>query len=434
MKMNRLTSTLVAVAGVATGFLTATGGSGLGAEGAGDVRSRATRGTAGENGAGARGGANARDDEEEHSLAALEQRLKRKAPGPDYRAHTERLPTPELRDLLVELQALQSASAGVTPFYAFAAIRAAAQELYQREGLAAVEWADSLPRKSGQMVWRELILVAVVNDPKAAKPWVDKYQKEQEGSMAGVSNPFIKEAIRAASSQGVEALLRLKEIYGADAMGRTALAEGQLPADFDFKRLLEEFRGSHGLGEPVHLWAARDPDTAWKALTELDTGDGEVLFRYSASIFDGMSQTAGEEAATRWLVPRLDALPGEFREKAIFSLLNSHDMRYQVVDSVMAGLPRDSDRVTLAMGMVTPFAGDAPLEILQGLDSAPLRMEALLGSAKVFSRAASDPANPVSKMVNDYFTKLVGQLNLSPADRDRVLQTLGTPQDPFPGR
>src|SRR5215217_1180001 len=58
--------------------------------------------------------------------------------------------------------------------------------------------------------------------------------------------------------------------------GGTSLAAGPLPGDFDFKRLLKECSDSPGMLGPMHVWAAKDPDAAWAAMAEMDTGDGKA--------------------------------------------------------------------------------------------------------------------------------------------------------------
>lgn len=428
MKMNFPTGILVAVAGLAIGYLSARSvAADDAAAGAGDARSRASRSAqvgAERNG---RDGGEARQGTG-HDLAALQLLLKTKGPGPDYGPHMERLTAAELRDLLAELSALDAGATTGSPFHAVPAMAAAARELYHREGMAAVEWANSLPRKNGGMeIWREMILAAVVDAPESAEPWVARYQKEQ---MPGAWNPFIEAAVRAASAEGVDAILRLRDVFG-DSLHQTECATGPVPDDFDFTRLVQEFRGAGRLDMPIHLWAGKDPEAAWSYLSKINTTDGGLVSRHFNSLFTGLSQTMGEKAAARWLVSRLGELPEYSRTRAVFSMLDSHDMRHEVVGPLMAELPGDADRVALAIGAITPYAGDEPLKILQSLDSETVRVEAVIGAAKVFSRAANFPDHPEAKTITAYFTNLMDQLNLSSTDRERVQEVLRTPQDPF---
>lgn len=367
--------------------------------------------------------------EEAHSLAAFEKRLRKHAPGPDYTSQMERLGTAELKDLSGTLFKMMWQPPPEVQGPALRAIRDATRELYRREGTAALDWANALPLQEGKLcILQQMLFAAVEDSPVAAKPWVDLYQKEHG---AGRSNPFLEVAIESASKQGVDAVLEVGKVFGEE-MGNAPVASGPLPEGFDFKRLLGEFGGKFGMYQPIHLWAANDPDAAWQALKEAKGGTGELAGFHANCIFSGISQTQGEVAATKWLVPRLDELPAETREKAVYSMLGYHENRYQVVDEVMAALPKQSDRVTLASSLLSPFAGQAPLKILRDLGTASAQAEALVNSAKRFSRDANDPANPLSKQVNEFFTGIVQELDLPPADRERVLETLRTPQDLFP--
>ncbi|RYD20589.1 MAG: hypothetical protein EOP88_14520 [Verrucomicrobiaceae bacterium] len=351
--MNFPTGVLVAAVGAAVGFLAAVGTRDTGGEGRGDAgRGKAVTGSPGR---------------EEYQLSKLEQVLKQKGPGPNYRAHMERLTTEELRGLLRELSLTQLEQVHRNPYANNPpALGEAAEELYRREGLAALQWATGdgfIPDSPQGDLLRVLLLVAVAEDPAGAKPWVDAYQKALEGSMAGAWNPFIEQAIRAASSQGVDALLRLKEIYGVDVLGKADLTTGQLPADFDFKRLLQEFPQSHGLNATVRLWAAKDPEGAWKALREMDAENKWTTSRYATSLFTGMSQTMGEEAATKWLASRLDEVSGPYRDRLLFSLLNDQRMNYQVAEQ--ASIPCHSGWRCSSVPP-SPSAGSAATGLNQG--------------------------------------------------------------------
>ncbi|RYD46394.1 MAG: hypothetical protein EOP85_07520, partial [Verrucomicrobiaceae bacterium] len=250
-----------------------------------------------------------------------------KGVGPDFAGYMERLGEDELRSLIGDLWASgqsEPENIGVSD----AAIRAAARELYRREGSAAMEWANNLPLKDGRkLVLKHVIVAAVEDSPAAAKSWVDLFQ--QKYAMIG-ENPFREPAFRAAGKKGVDALLEAREVMG-DGIGES-LVRGPLPDDFDFKRLLTEVRDTNGLNEPLKLWAARDPDVVWKVLKEMDSGEPESAAKYFSSLFDGISQTQGEDAAAKWVAGRLSELPGELRQKALFSLMNTHNMRYQVVN------------------------------------------------------------------------------------------------------
>lgn len=425
MKMNFPKGITVAVAGVALGFLAATRMAPPGSkDAAAGVRPPVAVGK-GDGGHARKSTTAPGDDGDSNDLAALEKGLRKKGAGPDIIGHMERLSAEEIRALMETLLVASQAEPENLGIH-HTAIRATARELYRRDGTAALEWGSDLAEQGRSFLFEQLVMAAVEDSPELAKPWADLYQKKY-GMIGG--NPFLEVAFRSASAKGVDAVLKAREIFG-DGAG-TPLAYGPLPDDFDFKRLLVEARGSVGLEAPLELWAGKGPDAAWLALKEMESGDPESAARYLHSLFDGLSQTQGEDAAVKWVAARLGDLPADLREKALFSIMNTHDMRYQVVDAVMDGLPTDSDRVAMVMGTISPYAGDAPLDILRHLGSTVLQTDALVMSAKSFSRLASDPLQGESKTVNEYFSKIVADLNLSPSDRERVMETLRTPRDPF---
>lgn len=432
MKTDLPIKVAVAVAGVALGFLLGMkAAGGRGDAGEGDGRGRpATAVTTGADGGKSREDKSSHPGRQGHSLAALEYRLRKQGTGPDYAAYLERLSMAELRETMAEVVEAAHGATESRPGLLRVA-RAAARELFRRDDVAALEWAGGLKREERRaVILTQLIFAALEESPELAKPWVDRFQKEM-GYPPGGHSAFIEEALKAASGKGVDAILTVRDVFGGNLAGYK-LTDGPLPQDFDFKRLLTEFKQNGGaLGEPIHLWAARDPDAAWAALRELEKGQGEMVCQYFSSLFDGMSQTAGENEAARWIGGKLGELPANLRQQALFSMMDTHDGRYQVVNAVMDNLPTDADRVAMAMGTVSPMGGDAPLDILRHLGTASLQADALVGAAKSYSRVASDPEHQDSKMVNGYFTKIIADLNLPPAERERVMETLRTPQDPF---
>jgi hypothetical protein len=427
MKMNFPTGVVVGVAGLVIGFLSSIC---IDPAGRTDVATGAR--TALSDGGHARDSDSAAgDDGEANSLANLEERLRKKAVGPDIAGYMERLGAEEIRSLIEYLEDASRTDLGYSDILE-TAMHAAARELYRREGKAALEWGSSQGEQGKPSIFKKLVMAALEDSPQLAKPWVDIYQ--QKYAMIG-EDPFREAAFRAASAKGVDAVLEARRVLGVG--NGQQFVHGPLPDDFDFKRLLAEAPGAMGsygavgFESAVELWAGRDPDSAWKALMEIGGENPQVASRYLNSIFNGMSQTVGEDAAVKWMAGRLDDLPANLREQALFATMDSHDLRYQVVDKVLDGLPTDQDRVALAMGTVTPFSGDGPLDILRHLGSTSLQTDALVGAAKCFSQMASNPENQAARDVKDYFSKIITDLNLPPADRERVLETLRTPQDLF---
>ena len=130
---------------------------------------------------------------------------------------------------------------------------------------------------------------------------------------------------------------------------------------------------------------------------------------------------------------KLDEIPQELRDRAVSSMLEHEMGQSAAFASVMAELPRESDRVALAASVVSPFGNTAAaLGALQNLGSEALQVQALTGSAKVYSRIASDTDRADSKGILDFFANTMEQLKLPPASRETVNSVLHTPQYPYP--
>lgn len=304
----------------------------------------------------------------------------------------------------------------------------AAEELFHRDGEKALEWADTLDPASGRhIILEQIIVAAVTTSPELAKHWIDRFEKEFGG--ADPFSPFPSAARTGATRRGAADLLQLREIMGHN----TVAPMGPLPADFDFHLLFSQATNLSSLGATMEYWTAKDRESAWAGVREIMTKDADKGVDFFGSAFTGIAAVEGERNAARWISGKLDELPPELRERAVSSLLTNELTQNAGYETLMAEFPHDADRVVLAASIVNPFANPiAGTNVLRSLGSESLQVEALVRSAKTFSRVASDPTEPSSGGIHSYFHKTMDQLNLSPSSREKITAVLNAPQDPYP--
>lgn len=304
-------------------------------------------------------------------------------------------------------------------------LRTATKELFHREGDKALEWADRLAPESGRMrILEQVIMAAAGDSAEFALPWIGRYEVEFG---KGLGNPFAAAAIIGATQRGAEDLMGLREIYG-DCSPR-----GPIPDDFDFNLLFSQNRNLAALAATMEYWTAKDRDAAWAGVQEIVRKDSNTGMNFFGSVFTGIAATEGEQKAAHWISNKLDELPPDLRERAISTLLTNQLTQNTAYDTVMAEFPHDADRVALAASIINPFANPTVgSNVLEALGSESLQVQALIRSAKTFSRVASDPDDRSAKDIHSYFGKTMDQLNLSPASREKVSTVLNTPQDPYP--
>lgn len=363
-----------------------------------------------------------------HDLKSLRRwHLQQKSGGLETISQLERMDTAAIRDLMTGLVAAQKDDRA-TDFGEILA--AAAGELFRREGEEALEWANRLDPSAGRtLLIDQMIRAAAGQSPEIALPWIGRYHQEFG---KGLSNEFGRAAIIGATARGAEDLLRLKELYGDELRG-CQFPIGPYPDGFDFHLLVAKLPFSSDLRPTLACWTARDRDAAWAGIKEVIERDRNLAAGYFGSLFTGIAATEGDRKAARWVAAKLDEVPPDLRERAIASILTDQLLENASYESVMAGLPRESDRVALAGSLVSP-GGNSPaaLGALKLLGSEALQTDALASAAVGFSRMVADTGNPNSRMVLDYFDGLMNQLKLSPASREKITTTLHTPRDPYP--
>lgn len=302
--------------------------------------------------------------------------------------------------------------------------RLAISELFRRDAERSLEWAagvvDADIRRS---VLGQLLDLAAHDTPELAKPWIDRFCDQFGERPLMFAGPMIM----GATERGAEDLVRVWELFKGD-FGSYAFPQGDFPEGFDFRRLITALPKASGNARAIAYWAALDRDAAWAGVKELiDTqGIGASFF---SSLFAGVTAVEGNREAAKWIVGKLDALPEASRESAIRSLVQQPESRQaETVQILMAELTKESDRVTLASQMVSPFLNVAEGTVaLEALGSQAARVAAVTVVAKTYRRTAQDTTDPNSAKVRDFFEATMQQFQFTPAAREQVAAVLASP-------
>jgi hypothetical protein len=302
--------------------------------------------------------------------------------------------------------------------------RLAISELFRRDAERSLEWAagvvDADIRRS---VLGQLLDLAAHDTPELAKPWIDRFCDQFGERPLMFAGPMIM----GATERGAEDLVRVWELFKGD-FGSYAFPQGDFPEGFDFRRLITALPKASGNARAIAYWAALDRDAAWAGVKELiDTqGIGASFF---SSLFAGVTAVEGNREAAKWIVGKLDALPEASRESAIRSLVQQPESRQaETVQILMAELTKESDRVTLASQMVSPFLNVAEGTVaLAALGSQAARVAAVTVVAKTYRRTAQDAADPNSARVRNFLEATMQQFQFTPAAREQVAAVLASP-------
>jgi len=217
----------------------------------------------------------------------------------------------------------------------FGALRAAAGEIYRREGLPAVERAFG---NGPADVAAAMIYELSRNDPSRGKDYWLRYNKKFGGQGEW---GFSGAVLDGAGMRGARDLLAAEKLAGNGAMPRT------LSDDFDFRAYLAESQNSSSTSV-YGIWAASDPDAAAKALVEgigTQAGWGDDRF---AQALKGRAMRIGEEKAVEWICDALSRIPEKERKAALLRMAND-DVPPSRVRALLDHLPVQQDKIALAV-------------------------------------------------------------------------------------
>ena len=248
---------------------------------------------------------------------------------------------------------------------------AAVDELWQRRGIAAFEWADSLEPKERATLTKSLLRRALQEDPASALPWMNKYHAEQ-GKSATI-NEFLAIAMKGAAERGVDEVIRAYGMFeGADLSN--PLRNASYPEDFDFAKLHASFSGKLGLSEAVSRWAMRDRDAASTAVRESLLQAGKYEHYHSESLHTLMAAAMaqdGEIAGVEWTVAQLSSLSAQRRKEYLWSLSRRNDFSAEGRAATITSLP-PAERAEYVLGLLKISNAALSYEALDTLPRAEL--------------------------------------------------------------
>ncbi len=182
------------------------------------------------------------------------------------------------------------------------------RELYGREGLAMLEWADALGTKGRAAEMLRLGIEHAAKDNfESAKPWIEHY-----GRLHGERNAYtlVAAGVSGAKGHSAEELVRLYKMYGDhSAIRNMHLLKGGYGENFDFGLFHLKVGTRDQLSGLIRYWAMSDREGAWDAMKESLSSTPEGDVRPFSSLLDGMVAAYGEQEASGWLISRLQELP-----------------------------------------------------------------------------------------------------------------------------
>ncbi|RYD17240.1 MAG: hypothetical protein EOP88_27635, partial [Verrucomicrobiaceae bacterium] len=175
-----------------------------------------------------------------------------------------RIPTAELKAMIL------SVSARIDPeqftqenFACFRTIAAACQELYDRDGRAAYDWAATLPPgRPMAHACSTIITAAAAREPALAEELAKIYQeKHGQDLLRTLTGTLLGAYMTRGDMAGIVRLL-------AGNSHHSYCPSISFPADFNFPGLLDALDEKVEVHGPVTHWAMRDPDAAWAYMME----------------------------------------------------------------------------------------------------------------------------------------------------------------------
>ena len=327
----------------------------------------------------------------------------------DAQQSIERMSEQELRDLLTApwpdgVQLANQTRQSV--------IQIAARELFRRDAEGSLQWAESRGTDSNYFM-RLLVRIAVMEDPRLAKPWVDKLKDDQP--VESLKSQMARAAIEGAVSRGADAVLEAEEIFGDDIPGFASNLD-EFDPHFDFAKLVTKSRQDQFRSQVLKVWASIDREAAFTAATASGADKDRSL---PGVVYTGVSTTTGETGAAEWIAGKLADLSPDARKRIIGSLSFSEVPSEARVEALMKALPSQQDRIDFIASHYSPFTSDDPmLSGLKMMDS-QVQVETLTVAASHYRMLMS--SNPSQgKIAADRFEDTMNALNFPEEQRTRI--------------
>ncbi|HEY1121109.1 MAG TPA: hypothetical protein VGE67_05895 [Haloferula sp.] len=295
---------------------------------------------------------------------------------------------------------------------------AAARELFRRDAEGSFQWAEGLGT-SGRETQLQLVRIAAMEDPRFAKPWVDKIKADGGDEDDRWAASMARIAVEGAISRGADAVLEVEEIFGKDVPGFTATLD-EFDPHFDFGKLLEKSKQRDLRQQVLKVWASIDRDAAFRMAADQLTTKGLEAQQLPGIIYSGVATTSGEAAAAEWLSGKLDEFPQDLRGLIVGWISGTETPSEARVEAVMKMLPTQEDRIQFIAGNYSPFSPGGPiLNALKMLDSQEVQVQALVTTAGRFSwLVANNPEQ--GKMAVDRLEETMDALAIPEEKRAQI--------------
>lgn len=323
----------------------------------------------------------------------------------------ERLSAGKLRELLLELKdkpdAEEDPDSGTI-------LQALAQELYRREGMDSIPWAESMEKGAfrAYLMWN-LIGEAALESPVKSKPWIDRFLSENgEGAM----NDFRWKLMSGAQARGAEDVVELEMLFG-EHFSTILKPAIPYPDSFDYHKLFTGIPPADDMrhNASMQYWAYTDKEAAWKGILDTVELHGRNGALYYGALFSAAGGFDEDPAARHWALKKLDEMPDSFRADAVKSLADLGRLEPSTTAALMKDLPRESDRVALVSAIISPRADNEKLlPTIRALGS-EISIQAALLTAAYDNRIGSEALETThGRQTVEKFNQLMEDLDLSP--------------------
>ena len=245
-------------------------------------------------------------------------------------------------EIFAEMEALAASynprNGMVYNIHAFRSLKAAARELYRRDGVAAVESAEK--NKASMRVLSALIKELCRVNPELAGPYRKRFF-ERFGVVMGTD--FALAEMSGAAARSADEFLTVEKNYSGYPL------DGEYADDFDFRRYVSASKSSTGIVSAMQYWSASDPDAAAESLLK---GDGsEADGGQFLGALNGRAAMAGEDAAAKWIVGTLAQQNEQGRSWAVRGFATA-DPSLERVEALLKHLPDEKSRIGFAAALV----------------------------------------------------------------------------------
>lgn len=343
--------------------------------------------------------------------------------GDGLRSALERLDAAALRTLVLEQHAAIASVSGKELETARKLLDSALEELWRRQGTAALEWAASLEGKEKRgALSRDLLENGLQDDPAAAMEWMEKFHAEFGKSET--NNKFLSIALSGAAGRDADELIRVFGMFSGNNLVNP-LFSARYAEGFDFAKLYAALHEKTDLSGAVAQWALLDRDAAWTAVSAYSPpGPQHPYGDPFSSLMNTVIAGEGEAAGVGWIMERLAELSPEERGNRLKGLDRGGMLSPEGVAIIAAALPQD-ERAAYAAAITKEYGASA--RAYAALDNLPRAdLLAALRTNLCGSNSAIGPA-PGTPAYAPYMERIVGEVKARYQLTPEEAATIGTP-------